>query len=101
MLRGSLDTDALLASALLGELDEAGIRKLYACGPEVVTLIMLAMAQRLARLQAASAAESSPATPSGMIPVYAKAAVRTRRRRPGARNGHPGARRCSRRQPFP
>jgi len=94
MLRGSLDTDALLASALRGELDEGGIRRLYARGPEVVTLIMLAMAQRLAQLQAASAAESSPATPSGMIPVYAKAAVRKRRRRPGARNGHPGARRA-------
>ena len=35
----------------------------------------------------------SPSTPSGMVPVYAKANTPKRRKKPGAKNGHPGSRR--------
>ncbi len=35
----------------------------------------------------------SPTTPSGMRPVYTKPAARGRKRRPGRKRGHPGARR--------
>lgn len=36
----------------------------------------------------------TPSTPSGMVPVYEKPAVPKRRKKPGAKNGHPGARRA-------
>lgn len=89
----SLDRDPLLAAALRGELDEAQARRLYRLGPEAVTLALLALTRRIAELQNRAGHSDTPATPSGMIPVYAKAAAPRRRRRAGARNGHPGARR--------
>lgn len=50
---------------------------------------------RLAEGQASPVVSATtPATPSGMIPVYEKPATPKRRKRPGARNGHPGARRA-------
>ena len=89
----SFDTDALLARALRGELDEAQAGQLYRLGPEAVTLALLTLTRRIAELQPGGGVALTPATPSGMIPVYAKAAVPARRGRPGARNGHPGHRR--------
>jgi transposase len=47
-------------------------------------------------LEAMAQPPSSPAplsTPSAMRPVYSKPAARKRRRKPGRKNGHPGARR--------
>jgi len=95
-------TDPLLAAALRGELNEAQARQLSRRGPEAVAWMLLALAKhiaeqnaRLAEGQASSVASAtSPATPSGMIPVYEKPATPKRRKRPGARNGHPGARRA-------
>jgi len=83
----TLDINALLDRALRGELDEAGVRQAYAAGSEVVELIMLAMARRLAQLQSSASLNVSPATPSGMIPIYAKATARTGRQRTGPRAG--------------
>ena len=57
-------------------------------GPEVMTLALMAANARLAELQAAS-----PSTPSGMVPVYEKSTTPRRRKKPGARQGHAGARR--------
>lgn len=60
-------------------------------GPEAVALFALAMAAHVAGLQS-----SSPSTPSGMIPVYEKpsaAPAGKRRKKPGAKLGHAGARR--------
>jgi hypothetical protein len=57
---------------------------------------LLAASARIAGLQSAAAdAAPSAATPSGMVPVYQKPAVdkARRRKRPGARAGHAGARR--------
>lgn len=95
-----LDTEALLARALRGDFDEALARQLYELGPEAVTLALLALARRLADLEsdranAATAGGAAPSTPSGMIPPYAKPAAPRRRRRPGARDGHPGTRRAT------
>lgn len=74
-----------------------GAAALAAAGPEAVRLALLAASDRLAQLQAAAAAASpaaSPATPSAMVPVYQKPTTdRRRRKRPGARPGHAGARR--------
>ena len=88
--------DTLVAAALRGELDEAQARQLYARGAEAVTLILLAMTQRIAELQSTTGmaeAVVTPSTPSGMIPVYAKPATSGRRQPAGAKEGHPGARR--------
>jgi transposase len=63
---------------------------LHALGPEAVTLFSLALTRRVAELQAKV---PGPATPSAMVPVYAKPPVKRRRKRPGAKDGHPGSRR--------
>ena len=51
-------------------------------------------ARRIAELQAQTAGPDSPSTPSGMRPVYTKPNITPprggRRKRPGARDGHPG-----------
>jgi len=89
--------DTLVAALQSGVCDEAAARKLYTLGPHAVSLALLAAARRINELQVQTAAAISPATPSGMIPVYAKPNASTprgrRRRRPGARGGHPGHRR--------
>lgn len=60
-------------------------------GPEAVTLFALEMARHVAGLQSPA---PSPSTPSGMVPVHQKpAAGKRRRKKPGARDGHPGHRR--------
>lgn len=72
---------------------------LPALGPEAVALFALAMAAHVAALrQGAPAAAStavSPSTPSGMIPPYQKPPARGRKKRPGAKDGHAGARRAA------
>jgi transposase len=108
--------DTLVAALTSGTLDEAAARQLYQLGPHAVTLALLAATRRiaeqdarlseqdarLARLAGQGLASSgvSPGTPSGMRPVYSKpnaAAGHTtagrRRKRPGAKDGHPGHRR--------
>jgi transposase len=78
-----------LQNALLhGRLDEAQARRLAALGPEAVLLILMAANARIARLQ-----DPSPSTPPAMVPVYQKPSTRRGRKKPGAKNGHPGARR--------
>lgn len=97
--------EAIVRAALRGELDEAQARQLYSRGAEAVTFILTAMARRLAEqdtriaeLQSYASPRSDTAatlsTPSGMIPVYAKPAASSRRKKPGAKNGHPGVRRA-------
>jgi transposase len=104
----------LIAAVQTGVCDEATARQLYTLGPHAVTLALLAAARRIAEqdariaeqdariaeLQASTGnAAVTPATPSGMIPVYTKPNATTprgrRRKRPGARDGHPGHRRPS------
>ena len=89
--------DGLVAALQSGLFDEAAARQLYTLGPDAVTLALLAAARRISELQAQSAGAVAPSTPSGMIPVYAKPNADTprgrRRKRPGAKNGHPGHRR--------
>jgi transposase len=73
-----------------GELTDAQVDRLAERGPEAMRLVILAANARLAGLHGSVA---SPATPSGMIPVYQKPAVTKRKKKPGARVGHAGARR--------
>jgi transposase len=85
---------ALIEAALRGELTEAQAEDLYHLGGEVVTLALLAASKRIAELRTKTEARGpSPSTPSGMVPVYAKSNASPRRKKPGARKGHPGHRR--------
>jgi transposase len=80
----------ILDAAKHGALTRDQADALHALGPEAVSLFALAMAEHVAQLQPTSL---SPSTPSGMIPVYQKPLAKKRSRKPGARNGHAGARR--------
>jgi hypothetical protein len=89
----------LIDAALRGELTETQARQLYSHGREVVAFALAATAKRIAQLEsrlhpAPATPALSPSTPSGMIPVYAKPNARRRSKKPGARNGHAGARRA-------
>jgi len=92
--------DELVAALRAGHCDEATARRLYQLGPHAVTLALLSAARRIAELQRQDSGHASPATPSGMMPVYTKpnvgndrTAAGRRRKKPGARQGHPGHRR--------
>ena len=89
--------DKLVAALRSGCCDEAAAWQLYTLGPDAVTLALLAAARRITELQAQTTGGVSPATPSGMIAVYTKPNTTTprgrRRKRSGARDGHPGHRR--------
>jgi hypothetical protein len=71
-------------------LTEEQAREIYYQGEEAVIMALMAMAQKLAALKRA---EPTPTTPSAMIPPYQKATTRSRRKKPGRKEGHPGCRR--------
>jgi len=86
--------EAIIDAALRGELDETRARQLHALGPEAVALALLATSKRIAELQGESQGQPpSPSTPSGMVPIYTKPNTPRRRKKPGAKKGHPGRRR--------
>ena len=64
---------------------------IYNQGREAVIFALLEMAKKLAEQQRPPG--PSPATPSGMVPIYQKPARNGRRRSPGRPNGHAGSRR--------
>ena len=64
--------------------------RIVALGPEAVIFVMLELSTRLAEQQKDS---PSPSTPSGMVAPYQKPAAPKRRKKPGAKLGHPGRRR--------
>ena len=92
----------LIDAAVRGKLTKAQARQLYQQGREVVTLVLLAASKRIAEQDAriaelhgqSNGQPSSPSTPSGMVPIYTKPNAPKRRKRPGARVGHPGKRRA-------
>src|SRR4030042_1702086 len=107
----------LVAALQAGVCDEMTARQLYTLGRDAVILALLAAARRIGEQDArlveqdarlavlekqarTTTAGGSPSPPSGMQPVYSKPNVRRgttrtgrRRKRPGARDGHPGHRR--------
>ena len=78
-----------------GLLSEEQARDIFALGEQAVVFVLLEMAKQLAEQRAATAAEShqTPATPSGMKPPYQKPSPKSRKQRPGAKEGHAGSRR--------
>jgi transposase len=68
-------------------------RAIYLQGEEAVVFSLLELAQRWAQAEGRNASASSPATPSGMTPVYQKPTSKKRGKKPGPKPGHPGHRR--------
>ena len=88
-------TESLIQAALCGALTKTQARRLAKENPEVLALALLAASKRIAELQGAPQGHSpSPSTPSGMVPIYTKPSTPKRRKKPGARKGHPGTRRA-------
>ena len=87
--------DDLLNILRGGPLTEEQAREIVAQGPDVAVFAILELSKRLAEQQAKIAAEShqTPGTPSGMKPPYRKPPAKPGKKRPGAKNGHPGSRR--------
>lgn len=86
----------LLAEMPLGAtLTAEQAREIYARGEAAVVFALLQQAQMLSQQQAAQAGSSheTPATPSGMKPVFQKPNASSRRKTPGRKAGHPGSRR--------
>jgi transposase len=65
-------------------------RMIFRAGEEAVIFALLEQAKMLAQQQFSA---TTPATPSGMKPGYAKTPVKTRSKAPGREKGHPGSRR--------
>jgi transposase len=85
-----VELSKLVDALCRGELTDRQIDRLARLGPEAMRLAILAANVRLATLQRSVVL---PSTPSGMVPVYEKPATSKRRKKPGARDGHAGARR--------
>ena len=64
--------------------------RIDAMGQEARIFVMLELSARLGQHDTL---QTSPSTPSGMVPVYAKPAAARRSKKPGAKPGHPGSRR--------
>ncbi len=97
---------ALIDAAVRGELDQGEALRLCKECPELVTLALLAAAKRIAERDARIVEQEariselqrqdqppSPSTPSAMVPIYTKPNTPKRRKKPGAKEGHPGHRR--------
>jgi transposase len=67
---------------------------IYEQGREAVVFALLDLTKRLAEAQGRAVSSATPSTPSGMIATYEKPTIKPRgKKRPGAKHGHPGARR--------
>lgn len=82
----------IITSALQGRLTAEQARRAAAFDPALDEYAWIAMAQRIAALEAslAGAKTTDPATPSGQIPIYTKPPASKRKGKPGARPGHQG-----------
>ena len=99
----------ILAAAIQGTLTKRHVERLAAIDVELLKLALLTAAKRVAEQHAALNQKDAriaeleaqlrgpvpvhPSTPSSQRPVYTKPPAPKRKRKPGARKGHPGARR--------
>jgi transposase len=88
-------SESLLGVLRRGALTEEHAHTIFQQGQEAVVFALLELTKQLAQQQGKTAAEShqTPSTPSGMKPPYRKPPTKSRKRRPGAKQGHPGSRR--------
>ena len=75
-----------------GALSEEQALEIYHQGSEAVVFALLEQNKQLAE---AGGPQTTPSTPSGMIPVYEKPPAKPRKKRPAAKQGHPGSRRVA------
>lgn len=76
-------------------LTEDQARAIFVLGEGAVVFALLELTKQLAQARGGEAvSEPRPSTPSGMIPVYEKPTTKPRKKRPGAKAGHPGRRRA-------
>lgn len=71
-------------------LTEEQARELFRQGEEAVIFALLILTKQLAE---ARGPQTTPSTPSGMVPIYEKPPTKSRKKRPGAKPGHIGSRR--------
>jgi len=85
----------LITAALDGTLTDGQAKQLADVNGEIAKLAWLAAAKRIAELMAKTQGPQKidQATPSGQRPIYTKPTASKRKKKPGARPGHPGARR--------
>lgn len=88
-------SESLLEVLRRGALTEEQAQMIFQQGQESVVFALLELTKQLAQQQGKTAAEShqTPSTPSGMKPPCQKPPAKARKRRPGAKQGHPGTRR--------
>ncbi len=85
---------AIIDAAVRGKLSRARALRLCKENPDVVTLALLPVGQRIAELEGENNGQQpSPSTPSGRVPLYTKPNTPKRRKKPGAKSGHQGVRR--------
>lgn len=91
----TIEQDMLAGMDLSGGLTEAQAEAIYAQGKEAVVFALLKQSRLLAlKANLPKQVANDPSTPSGQKPVFAKPAKSDkRRRRPGRKKGHRGARR--------
>ena len=88
-----MTTNSVLDFSLGPNLTAEEARAIYAQGKEAVVFALLELAAQLRRSQGQCASVSSPATPSGMMPLHQKPNTPKRRKKPGRKPGHEGTRR--------
>jgi hypothetical protein len=74
-------------------LSEDQAEAIFEQGRDAVVFALLELSKQLAE---ARGPQATPSTPSGMIPVYEKPPAKSRKKRPGAKKGHPGSQRRGR-----
>lgn len=99
------EVQAIIDAALRGDVTEEDLRRLQALGGTDAVLVALVAAagrideqnHRIEQLEAElnDRRTADPSTPSAMRPVYTKPKTPRRRKRPGAKKGHPGSRRSA------
>ena len=82
--------DSTLEVLQRAALTEDQAEAIFEHGRGAVVFALLELTKQLAE---ARGPQATPSTPSGMIPVYEKPPAKSRKKRPGAKDGHPGSRR--------
>ena len=82
--------DSTLEVLQRAALSEDQAEAIFEQGRDAVIVALWELSKQLAE---ARGPQATPSTPAGMIPVYEKLPAKSRKKRPGAKKGHPGNRR--------
>ena len=90
-MEAEVTRDSVLNQIGLG-FSEADARAIVELGPEASIFAILTLAKRVAELSGL-VGKADPSAPSGQTAIFLKPKTKGRRKKPGARPGHPGSRR--------